>query len=135
HLDFSIADAEAEYKYTSPSGAPDPEAYARSGRFVSAFRALEPKLPAALSTMGARSDAEHLIDVDTLKWRDAGFDLMQQAYLNDYEFYRPSRCIRAALNDGWPIEKIHPTFGIWGGGQTRIVSAGEYLDDIAGSGV
>lgn len=134
-LDFYLADVEAEYKYTSPSGAPDPVAYGRSKTFVQAFRALEPSLPAAVSTFGDRSDVEHLVDIDYAQFRAAGFDLMQQAYWNDYEFYRPSRCVRAALNDGWPINRIHPTFGIWGGGQTRIVSAQEYIGDVTGTGI
>jgi hypothetical protein len=119
---FYIADAEIEYKYTQGDGSFSPEAYGRSRRFVAAFRARLPSLPAALSSYG-RTD---LADIDWTAWREAGFDWLPQAYWNDYEIYEPLACVLAAERSGWPRTRVHPTVGIWGGGIRGYVSLESY---------
>jgi hypothetical protein len=128
--DFYIADAEAEYKYTSPSGAWDPEALGRSKRFIAAFRAELPDLPSALSSYG-RTD---LADLDWKAWQDAGFDWLPQSYLNEFPIYDPALCVDAAVESGWPRDRVHPTLGLWGGGQDRLVSADEYVASLRKGG-
>ncbi len=129
-FDFYIADAEAEYKYTSPSGAFDAVAYGRSKRFVAAFRALMPKLPAALSTYG-RAD---MCDIDWAAWRGAGFVYLPQTYWNEFDIYQPSECVKGAVKAGWPKNQVFPTIGIWGGGQRKYVSAADYVADLKKGG-
>jgi hypothetical protein len=130
-FDFYIADAEAEYKYTAPSGAFDATAYGRSKRFVAEFRKLMPKLPAALSTYG-RAD---LCDIDWAAWRDAGFVYMPQSYWNEFDIYQPSLCMSGAVKAGWAKDQVFPTIGIWGGGQRQYVSAADYVADLKKAGV
>jgi hypothetical protein len=130
HADFYVADAEIEYKYTSASGAPDAEAYGRSKRFIQAFRSELPDIPAALSSYG-RTD---LADIDWKAWQDAGFDWLPQAYLNEFPIYDPALCVDAAVKSGWPRDRVHPTLGLWGGGQSRLVSADEYIASLRKGG-
>jgi len=129
-FDFYIVDAEAEYKYTAPDGSWSGEAYGRSQRFVAAFRARLPNLPAAISSYG-RTD---LADIDWGVFRDAGFAWLPQAYWNEFEIYQPSLCARAAVGNGWPLSRVHPTLGLWGGGQRRYVTADEYVADLHAAG-
>ncbi len=129
-FDFYVADAEAEYKYTSPSGAPDPVAYGRSARFVKAFRAAAPKVTAALSTYG-RAD---LCDIDWQAWRDGDFSYLPQTYWNEFAIYEPSLCVDAAVKQGWRRDRVFPTIGIWGGGQRAVVPAADYVMDLKAAG-
>lgn len=128
--DFYIANAEIEYKYTSGDGSPDPEAFGRSKRFIDAFRAELPDLPAGVSSYG-RTD---LADLDWKAWREAGFDWLPQTYLNDDAIYDPALSVEAAVKDGWPRDQVHPTIGIWGGGRGRVVSPQEYAESLRRSG-
>jgi hypothetical protein len=125
-LDFYVADAEAEYKYTAPDGSFSPEEFGRSARFVKAFRALQPTLPAAVSSYG-RAD---LADLDWKAWRTGGFVYMPQAYWNEDLIYQPSACMDAAVKLGWARSTVFPTIGIWGGGARKYVSADEYVADL-----
>ncbi|MBI3725581.1 discoidin domain-containing protein [bacterium] len=125
-LDFYIADAEAEYKYTAPDGSWDPVAYARSDKFVKAFRVAAPDLPAAVSSYG-RAD---LADLDWKAWRTGSFVYMPQAYWNEYDIYEPTLCMDAAVKLGWSKSEVFPTIGIWGGGARKYVSAAEYVADM-----
>ncbi|MBM3275901.1 MAG: hypothetical protein FJZ00_12165, partial [Candidatus Sericytochromatia bacterium] len=128
--DFYIANAEIEHKYTSADGSPSAEAYDRSQRWISTFRKALPDMPAALSSYG-RAD---LADIDWKAWRDAGFDWLPQAYLNDFDSCDPKLAVEGAIKAGWPRDGVHPTLGLWGGGQTRVVPAGEYVESLRKAG-
>lgn len=105
-LAFYIANAEAEYAYAY-SGVDDAsdERRGRSLRFVQAFRALLPELPAALSSFCRAGD------LDLIAWRDGGFAFLPQAYVNDFgRGVSPAECVRAALPIFGP-GRVHPTIG------------------------
>jgi hypothetical protein len=78
HADFYIADAEWDYLR-----APHSPAYYRSQMFVNTFRQYEPDLPAAMTTFGA-AKAPWVLPLDYAAWRNAGFDLLPQAYYNQF---------------------------------------------------
>ena len=105
-LDFYIASAEHAYERTSPGG------WARSATFVRTFRSLEPDLPAALVTYGA-APAPFVIPIDYAAWRNAGFDLLPEAYYNQYRAYRPDLTVAHALRAGWPLARVHPVIGVY----------------------
>ena len=78
-LPFYIANAEMEYKYSGDDGY-SPERFGRSRRFVDAFRARKPDLPAAVSSFCHAKNH----DIDWAVWRDAGVDFLPQAYAHDF---------------------------------------------------
>ena len=109
-LAFYIADAEAAYGYTQGT-TQSATRLARSHLFVRAFRALEPDLPAALSSY-CRPD-EH--DLDWAAWAGAGFAFLPQAYVNDFgQAVSPATCVRAAAGY-FPPSQVHPTVGSYSG--------------------
>ncbi len=124
--DFYIADAEIEYKYTAGDGKPSPENYGRSQRWVKTFREALPDIPAAVSSYG-RAD---MADIDWKAWRDAGFDYLPQAYENEFDIYDVRESAKGAVKTGWPLDRVHPTVGLWGGGQKRLVTSGEYMQEL-----
>src|SRR3954470_2850694 len=102
-LDFYIADAEAPYTQTKKI-----KGWGRSKRFVDTFRWLQPTLPAALTTYGAAT-APWVLPIDFATWRNAGFDLLPQAYYNQFpKVYRPDMTVAHASRAGWPLERVHP---------------------------
>ena len=107
-LDFYIADAESEYKYSSDAGSSDVR-YARSREFVDAFRAGMPDLPAAVSSY-CRADRE---DIDWESWAGGGFDFLPQAYVNDLgDYVTPAECTDGA-SKWFPASAVHPTIGMY----------------------
>lgn len=107
-LGFYVANAELEYKL-SGDGAQSPERFGRSRRFVEAFRARVPQLPAALSSY-CRADRQ---DLDWAAWRDAGFHFLPQAYVNDFgSAFSPGACA-AGAEGFFPPERVHPTLGTY----------------------
>jgi hypothetical protein len=105
-FDFYIADAEGPYESTRGGGW-------RSRTFVNVFRDLQPTLPAALTTYGA-AVAPWVIPIDYVSWRGAGFDLLPQAYYNQYpRVYRPDQTVAHSLRAGWPLERVHPVIGVY----------------------
>ena len=62
----------------------------RSKTFVDVFRSLQPTLPAALTTYGAAA-APYVLPIDYASWRNAGFDLLPQAYYNQFPKVVPAR--------------------------------------------
>ena len=107
-LDFYIADAEAEYKYSSDTGYSDVR-YARSRQFVDTFRAGLPALPAAVSSY-CRADRE---DIDWGSWAEGGFDFLPQAYVNDLGGYvTPAACAQGA-STWFQADAVHPTIGMY----------------------
>ena len=105
-LGFYIADAEAEYKYTHADGTSS-ERIARSKQFVSAFRALQPLLPAGLSSY-CRADTQ---DLDWQAWVDGGFAFLPQAYVNAQgDSSAPAKCVAGAAK-WFPATQVHPTVG------------------------
>jgi hypothetical protein len=114
-LDFYIADAEAEYKYSSELGPSDVR-YQRSRRFVDTFRAALPDLPAALSSY-CRADRQ---DIDWKAWSSAGFEFMPQAYVNDFgDYATPAVCTEAATGF-FPADAVHPTIGMYPGQDDQV---------------
>lgn len=104
---FYIADAEAPYmgKHTSAG-------WDRSPTFVRAFRALQPTIPAALVTLGA-AKAPYVLPIDFAAWRNGGFDLLPEAYYNQYPGYRPDLTVAHAQRAGWPLSAVHPVIGVY----------------------
>src|ERR1022692_2099097 len=105
-LDFYIANAERSYESNQRGGW-------RSANFVDVFRQLEPTLPAALVTLGA-APAPFVLPIDYASWRNAGFQLLPEAYYNKYKVYRPDLTVAHALRAGWTADQVHPVIGVWG---------------------
>ena len=106
-LDFYIANAEMEYKYSGDDGYSG-ERHSRSRRFVEAFRGRLPGLTVALSSFCHAS--RH--DIDWAVWRDAGFHFLPQAYANDFGAdFGPGGC--AAGAGVFPVDRVHPTLGTY----------------------
>jgi hypothetical protein len=107
-LDFYIANAEAEYKFSNDDGQSN-ERFGRSQRFVERFRALEPETPAAVSSY-CRADRA---DIDWKVWRGSGFVFLPQAYVNDLgSAISPAACIKGAAAF-FPPDVVHPTIGVY----------------------
>jgi hypothetical protein len=104
-LDFYIADAERPYEVNYNGGW-------RSKVFVDEFRQLQPSLPAALTTFGA-SPAPWVLPIDFASWRNAGFQLLPQAYYNRWKVYRPDLTVAHARRAGWPVDLVHPVIGVY----------------------
>lgn len=120
---FYVADAEDAYKADAPGGVFD-----RSPAFVKAFRALEPDLPAALTTYGA-APAPYVLPIDYAAWRDAGFSLLPEAYTNVSPVNRPDRAVAHAVRAGWPVASVHPVIGVYGG-----YAASRYVPQLEAAG-
>lgn len=105
--DFYIADAEAPYM-----GKKRSTGWERSEMFVRAFRAMQPSLPAALVTLGAAT-APYVLPIDYAAWRNAGFDLLPEAYFNQYKGDRPDLTVASAQRAGWPLSAVHPVIGVY----------------------
>jgi hypothetical protein len=107
-LDFYIANPEAEYKFSNDDGQSG-ERYGRSQRFVQRFRALEPEMPAGISSY-CRADTQ---DIDWGAWSGSGFVFLPQAYVNDLgSAVSPSACTRGAAGF-FTTDEVHPTVGVY----------------------
>jgi hypothetical protein len=106
-LDFYIANAESTYKRGGRGGV-----WSRSADFTRAFRAAEPTLPAALATYGAAT-GNNVLPIDFASWRAAGFDLLPEAYYNEFPEYRPDLTLAHALRAGWRRDQVHPIVGVY----------------------
>lgn len=110
-LDFYIANPEAEYKLSNDDGQSG-ERFERSRRFVDRFRALEPDMPAAVSSY-CRADTQ---DLDWRAWGSSGFAFLPQAYSNDFgSAASPAACVEGAAGF-FPSAAVHPTVGMYAGG-------------------
>ena len=126
-LRFYVANAEREYEF-SGDGGPSHERSGRSRRFVTAFRALQPALPAGVSSY-CRPD-EHDIDWDS--WREGGFVFLPQAYVNAHgPKVAPLACVRAAAQF-FPPGSVHPTVGVFRA--PRSVSVRTYANLLGSAG-
>jgi hypothetical protein len=105
--DFYIADAEGPYE-----GKHRSTGWERSSNFVNAFRALQPTIPSALVTLGA-AKAPYVLPIDFGAWRHGGFDLLPEAYYNQYKGYRPDLTIAHAQRAGWALSAVHPVIGVY----------------------
>jgi hypothetical protein len=127
-LSFYIADAEAEYAYTDGADRSG-ERYDRSQQFVSTFRALEPALPAAVSSY-CRPD-QH--DLDWAAWSHAGFAFLPQAYVNDFgTLAAPVACANGAAAF-FPRRDVHPTIGSYPG-VLGMVAPAQIATDLQSAG-
>ena len=106
-FDFYIADAEGPYEGKHRSSG-----WGRSSTFVRAFRSLQPSIPAALITLGA-AKAPYVLPIDFAAWRNGGFDLLPEAYYNQYPGYRPDLTVAHAQRAGWPLSLVHPVIGVY----------------------
>jgi len=118
-FDFYIADAENPFEKKG--------AY-RSGEFVRAFRQLQPTIPAALITLGA-AKAPWVLPIDFAAWRSGGFDLLPEAYYNQYPGYRPDLTVAHAQRAGWSLDTVHPVIGVY-----HHYSAAKYVPLLQGLG-
>lgn len=106
--DFYIADAEYDYEFKPHSGN-----WYRSSVFAQTFRQWEPNLPAAITTFGA-AIPPWVLPIDFAAWRDNGFDLLPQAYYNQFpKVDRPDMTVAHALRAKWPIRRVHPVIGVY----------------------
>jgi hypothetical protein len=106
--DFYIADAEYDYEFKPHSGN-----WPRSRVFAQTFRQWEPNLPAALTTFGAATPP-WVLPIDFAAWRDNGFDLLPQAYYNQFPTVdRPDLTVAHAVRAKWPINRVHPVIGVY----------------------
>jgi hypothetical protein len=106
--DFYIADAEWDY-LRSPHTAN----WYHSKIFAQTFRQYEPTLPAAMTTFGA-AKAPWVLPIDFASWRDNGFDLLPQAYYNQFpKVDRPDETVAHAQRAGWPVARVHPVIGVY----------------------
>jgi hypothetical protein len=129
-LAFYVANAEYEYEFSGAGGGSNDRA-GRSGRFVNAFRALAPALPAALSTFG-RLD-QH--DLDWVPWRNGGFHFLPQAYPNeDSSLTVPlctTGCAQALASPRLDLQRVtHPTIGVYPGA-LGLVTPDDYIAQLA----
>ena len=109
-LDFYIANAEAEYKFSNDDGQSS-ERFGRSQRFVDRFRLLEPETPAAVSSY-CRADRQ---DIDWKTWGGSAFAFLPQAYVNDFgSAASPAACAEGAA-EFFPASAVHPTIGVYAG--------------------
>jgi hypothetical protein len=106
-FDFYIADAEGPYERIKAGNG-----YWRSSMFVRAFRALQPTIPSALVTLGA-AKAPWVLPIDFNAWRSGGFDLLPEAYYNQYPGYRPDLTVAHAQRAGWSLSAVHPVIGVY----------------------
>ncbi|HEY2072342.1 MAG TPA: hypothetical protein VGG88_02070 [Gaiellaceae bacterium] len=106
-FDFYIADAEGPYEGKHRSAG-----WTRSPTFVRTFRALQPTIPAALVTLGA-AKAPYVLPIDFSAWRNGGFDLLPEAYYNQYPGYRPDLTVAHAQRAGWSLSAVHPVIGVY----------------------
>ena len=126
-LDFYIANPELEYEYSGADG-PSHERSARSRRFVDAFRAQRPSLPAGVSSY-CRPDRH---DIDWASWRQGQFVFLPQAYVNDFgDQVAPANCVEGA-SAFFPADAVHPTVGMHAGA-ARSLGASTYVDLLAGA--
>lgn len=106
--DFYIADAEYDYQRARHSAG-----WYRSQIFAKTFRQYEPDLPAAMTTFGA-AIAPWVLPIDFAAWRDNGFDLLPQAYYNQFpKVDRPDQTVAHAIRAKWPIDRVHPVIGVY----------------------
>jgi hypothetical protein len=106
--DFYIADAEWDYVRARHSAG-----WYRSRIFATTFRRYEPTLPAAMTTFGA-AESPWVLPIDFASWRDNGFDLLPQAYYNQFpKVDRPDQTVAHAQRAGWPVARVHPVIGVY----------------------
>jgi hypothetical protein len=123
-LDFYVADAEAPYEQTNKL-----HGWNRSKTFVDEFRSLQPTLPAALTTYGAAT-APWVLPIDFAGWRAGGFELLPQAYYNQFPTsYRPDMTVAHALRAGWSVDQVHPVIGVY-----RKYAAANYVPLLQAAG-
>jgi hypothetical protein len=106
--DFYIADAEWDYLRARHSAG-----WYRSQIFASTFRRFDPTLPAAVTTFGA-AKAPWVLPIDYAAWRDNNFDLLPQAYFNQFPTVdRPDMTVAHAVRAKWPVDRVHPVIGVY----------------------
>ncbi len=122
--DFYIADAEWDYLRAPHTGN-----WYRSRIFTTTFRQYAPDVPAALTTLGA-AEAPWVLPLDYSAWRDAGFDLLPQAYYNQFpKVDRPDQTVAHARRAGWPLDRVHPVIGVY-----RNYDAARYVPLLRAAG-
>ena len=122
--DFYIADAEWDYLR-----APHTAGWYRSRIFATTFRALEPTLPAAVTTFGA-ARAPWVLPIDFASWQSNGFDLLPQAYYNQFpKVDRPDLTVAHAERAKWPLSRVHPVIGVY-----RHYPAAKYVPLLEAAG-
>jgi hypothetical protein len=122
--DFYIADAEFDYLRAAHSPG-----WYRSRTFAQTFRQFEPTLPAAVTTFGA-AVSPWILPLDYAAWRAQGFDLLPQAYYNQFpKVDRPESTVAHALRAKWPLDRVHPVIGVY-----RKYPAANYVPMLRAAG-
>jgi hypothetical protein len=63
-------------------------------------------------TLGA-AKAPWVLPIDFAAWRSGGFDLLPEAYYNQYPGYRPDLTVAHAQRAGWSLDAVHPVIGVY----------------------
>ena len=106
--DFYIADAEYDYERQRHTAN-----WLNSRIFAATFRQWEPNLPAAMTTFGS-ARPPWVLPIDFGAWRDNGFDLLPQAYYNQFpKDDRPDMTVAHAKRANWPLDRVHPVIGVY----------------------
>jgi hypothetical protein len=122
--DFYVADAEWDYLREPHTGN-----WYRSQIFTKTFRQYAPNVPAALTTIGA-AESPWILPLDYSAWRNAGFDLLPQAYYNQFpKVDRPDETVAHAKRAGWPLGRVHPVIGVY-----RNYDAARYVPLLEAAG-
>ena len=122
--EFYIADAEFDYLRAAHTAG-----WYRSRIFAQTFRQFEPTLPAAVTTFGA-AVPPWVLPLDYAAWRDHGFDLLPQAYYNQFPAVdRPDQTVAHARRAKWPLDRVHPVIGVY-----RKYAAANYVPLLRAAG-
>ena len=123
-LELYVAHAGAEHVDLGAAEGTPPTS---SERFVSAFRARHPVIPAAVAPI----DRMDRIALDPAPFVGAGFAILPQAWWNEDDGLDPLSVTEAIETRGVDRARVHPTLGLWGGGTRARVPAASYLERLA----
>lgn len=133
-LDGFIANGEKPISYSQETKS-CPECFGYSAKWVSRWQTLRGSFPLAFSSYADFSRA----DIHYVPWINAGAAAMPQVYWNEFDWATPERGVQGALDVkqpwngppyGWPVEKIHVTFGNYKSGTRPVPTPGEYAANL-----
>jgi hypothetical protein len=71
-----------------------------------------------------------VLPIDFAGWRAGGFELLPQAYYNQFPTsYRPDMTVAHALRAGWSVDQVHPVIGVY-----RKYAAANYVPLLQAAG-
>lgn len=70
--------------------------------------------------------------LDFGSWFNGRAFLVPECYWNQAEGLNPAACLDLQVQQGWPLDRIKPVFGVWGNAGNADKRALDYLDNVAG---